>query len=53
MERLEAGEEVTLIDTRARAAYDSRHIPGALSIPLPEIEARIDELPRTGGLVFY
>ena len=52
-ERLDAGEKLTLVDTRARAAYESRHIPGALSIPLPEVEARIDELPRSGALAFY
>jgi rhodanese-related sulfurtransferase len=51
--RLDAGHDVTVVDTRAPANYDEEHLPGALSIPLSEIEERGSELPRTGLIVLY
>ncbi len=35
----EAGEHVTVIDARSRAAYAREHIPGAISIPHREMTA--------------
>lgn len=51
--RLDAREALTVIDTRDHAAFARGHIPGALSIPLPDVEARIGEIPSTDSLVFY
>lgn len=34
-----------LVDVRARAAFTARHLHGASSIPLAELEARLFELP--------
>lgn len=45
LERLRAGRTV-LIDVRPREEYLSGHIPGAISIPLKELEARFNELPE-------
>jgi len=50
---LESGERVVFVDTRSRAAYEQDHIPGALSIPLNEIEARHTELPKDRQIVLY
>jgi len=51
--RLDAGEKVTVVDARDAASYAQRHIPGAHSIPLPEIEEHLDELPQSGDIIFY
>lgn len=45
LERLRAGRTV-LIDVRPREEYLSGHIPGAISIPLKELETRLNELPE-------
>ncbi len=35
---------VLVVDVRPREAYERAHVPGALSVPLDEITARVDEL---------
>jgi rhodanese-related sulfurtransferase/DNA-binding HxlR family transcriptional regulator len=52
VERLERGE-VTLLDVRPAEEYDSIHIPGAISIPMAELEQRIEELPQDKEIVAY
>ena len=47
------GQRVLVIDVRPSAEYDAGHIPGALSIPLAELKARIPELPRSTEIVAY
>ncbi len=46
-------EELVVLDLRPAEEYASGHIPGAISIPARELEARIDELPRDRPLVAY
>lgn len=45
--------EVTVLDVRPAEEYRAGHIPGALSIPVAEIKARLDELPRGRDVVAY
>ena len=45
--------DVTLLDVRPRAEYDAGHIPGALSIPVAELDRRLDELPRHREVIAY
>jgi len=45
--------EVTLLDVRPPEEYEAAHIPGALSVPLPELAKRISELPRRREVVAY
>jgi 3-mercaptopyruvate sulfurtransferase SseA len=52
-ERLDAGEETLVVDARSAGEYDQRHIPGSISVPLNEVEARLDEFPRDQEIVFY
>jgi rhodanese-related sulfurtransferase len=52
-EKLDAGEDVIVVDARSRDRYELRHIPGALSIPQYEIEERHGELPQEGEIVLY
>jgi 3-mercaptopyruvate sulfurtransferase SseA len=51
--KLDANEDVIVVDARSRKEYDSVHIPGALSIPLSEIEERHRELPQEGEIALY
>jgi 3-mercaptopyruvate sulfurtransferase SseA len=50
---LEGGEAVVIVDTRSRESYEQRHVPGAISIPFPDTEARQGELPRDTKIVLY
>lgn len=45
--------EVTVLDVRPAEEYEAGHIPGALSVPLDELEARLAELPRDAEVVAY
>lgn len=41
------------VDVRSEAAYTEGHIPGALSIPLAELELRLDELNPDQWIITY
>lgn len=43
---LDAKAEIVVLDVREPAEYGFGHIPGAVSIPLGELDARLGELPR-------
>jgi rhodanese-related sulfurtransferase/predicted transcriptional regulator len=45
--------QVTVLDVRPREEYRAGHIPGALSVPLPELKKRLTELPRNREVVAY
>lgn len=49
---LETGD-VVLLDVRPRLEYEAGHLPGARSIPLDELPARLDELPTDKLIVTY
>lgn len=52
-EKLDAGAEVVVVDVRSKEEFDQGHIPGAISIPYGEIEARYRELPRDKEIITY
>ncbi len=45
--------EVVVLDVRPAVEYASGHIPGALSVPLDELEARLTALPNDLEIVAY
>ena len=45
--------EAIFLDVRSASSYASSHIPGALSIPLAELEPRIDELDPDQWIITY
>jgi len=45
--------EVTVLDVRPPEEYRAGHIPGALSIPVDELKARLRELPKDREVVAY
>ncbi|MBN9930354.1 ArsR/SmtB family transcription factor [Pantoea agglomerans] len=52
LSRLETGS-VTLLDVRPEEEYVGGHLPGALNIPLRELESRLAELPKDTEIVAY
>jgi rhodanese-related sulfurtransferase/predicted transcriptional regulator len=52
VERMEAGD-VLILDVRPELEYQSGHIPEARSIPIDELEARLDELPGDQEIIAY
>jgi rhodanese-related sulfurtransferase/DNA-binding transcriptional ArsR family regulator len=45
--------DVVLLDVRPEDEYDLGHLPGALNIPLRQLERRLSELPRKRQIVAY
>jgi hypothetical protein len=45
--------EAVFVDVRDRDSYDLNHIPGALSIPLSEVGARLGELDPDTWIITY
>ena len=50
--RVRAGDAI-VVDLRPSEEYQAGHIAGALSIPLPDLEARLAELPADLEIVAY
>jgi len=46
-------EAVTVLDVRPVEEYNAGHIPGAISIPLKELQLRLMDLPRDQEIVAY
>lgn len=45
--------EVTVIDVRPSDEYESGHVPGAINIPLKELEERLEELDLDKEVIAY
>lgn len=52
LRRVKRGE-VTVIDVRPPEEYRAGHLPGAISIPVGELKARLKELPKDRAIVAY
>lgn len=52
LRRLEA-EEVTVLDVRPLDEFRAGHIPGAVSMPLEELERRLTEIPQHRPVIAY
>ncbi len=48
-----AAGSAVFVDVRSSAEYDQSHIPGALSIPVNELEGRLDELDKSQWIITY
>lgn len=53
LRRRQRAGDVTVIDVRPRLEYDAAHIPGAISIPVPELKRRLRELPKRKEIIAY
>jgi rhodanese-related sulfurtransferase/DNA-binding transcriptional ArsR family regulator len=45
--------DVVVLDVRPGTEYDAGHIPGAISVPLQDLEHRLDDLPDNVEIVAY
>jgi rhodanese-related sulfurtransferase len=45
--------DVTFIDVRPEAEFIAGHIPGAISMPVSQLERRLDELPARREIIAY
>lgn len=48
-----AADRAVVLDVRPTVEYEEGHIPGAISIPPEELQARLEELPRDRTIVAY
>jgi rhodanese-related sulfurtransferase/DNA-binding transcriptional ArsR family regulator len=53
LRKLVNDDRVTVIDVRPREEFEAGHIPGAISIPVPELERRVAELPKRKEVIAY
>jgi rhodanese-related sulfurtransferase len=53
LRRLAQDGQVSVLDVRPTAEYDAGHIPGAISIPLEDLEQRLSDVPRDQPVVAY
>ena len=51
--QIDAGAELLLIDVREDHEVVSGSIPGAIHIPVGELEARMPDIPKDVRLVFF
>ena len=51
--RLIRGENALLLDVRPRTEFEAGHLRGAVNIPIDELGARVDELPRGRKIITY
>ena len=53
LRRLMREGDVTVVDVRPAEEYDAGHIPGALSVPVPELKRRLREIPKGKEVIAY
>jgi rhodanese-related sulfurtransferase len=52
-EMMDAGENFVLLDVRNDGEWELAHLEGAIHIPLPELESRLDELDPANEVIVY
>lgn len=53
LEKLDSGQALLVVDVRAPAEFGVAHIPGAINIPVAEIEDRLNEFRHDNGVLIY
>jgi membrane protein DedA with SNARE-associated domain len=51
--KLDAGEQVVVVDVRSALESDDDAVPGALRIPLEDLETRHDDIPRDRDIILF
>ena len=52
-QKLESGEEVVVVDVRSALESEEDSVPGALRIPLEELETRHIDIPRDRDIILF
>jgi hypothetical protein len=50
--QLDSGSTVLIIDVRSPASFEKETIPGAINIPLAELEGHLKTMPKDTFIVF-
>lgn len=53
LRRLMRDGDVTVLDVRPAEEYAAGHIPGALSVPVPELKRRLRQIPKHREVIAY
>lgn len=53
LEKLDTDQALLAVDVRSPAEFGVAHIPGAVNIPVNEIEKRLDEFKHDNGVLIY
>lgn len=53
LRRLMRDDDVTVIDVRPSDEFEAGHIPGALSIPVPELKRKLGTIPKRREVIAY
>ncbi|MBT3275464.1 MAG: metalloregulator ArsR/SmtB family transcription factor [Spirochaetales bacterium] len=53
LQKLVSEDDVIILDVRPEEEYRQAHLPGAISVPLDELELRVEELPKDKEIVAY
>ena len=48
-----AQENVTVLDVRSQKEFDAGHVPGAVHMPIEDLESRLSEVPVDQPVVTY
>ena len=51
--RQQAGEKITVIDTRVKAQYENAHVEGAISVPHADLRTASETLDKSPVVVTY
>jgi rhodanese-related sulfurtransferase len=50
---LDGGDKILLVDLRPAGDFQKARLPGAISIPISELQKRHQEIPRSGRVILY
>lgn len=50
---LDNQEKIVFVDLRSPREFQQKHLPGARSIPVGELDKRFAEIPKTGRVILY
>ncbi len=53
LRRLMREDDVTVVDVRPSEEFEAGHIPGAISVPVPEIKRRLRDIPKGREVIAY
>lgn len=53
LRRLMRDRDVTVLDVRPAEEYKAGHLPGAISIPVPQLKRRLREIPKNREVIAY
>jgi len=53
LRRLMRNGDITVVDVRPANEYEAGHIPGALSVPVPDLKRRLREFPKGREIIAY